>query len=451
MNIKKALVVDDSKVAHLTLRKLLLERGVEVDWVGSGEDCLKYLDTRKPQIIFMDVMMPGMDGFETSRVITSQKLQGSPPIIMCSANATDEDKRDAEESGAVGFLSKPYTPAQLDEVLRMVSESVAAPAAVEAPTEAALPEPTTAPTLAPEISEISGIPALEISEALSQPSVRPELPPLALKPVTPEAPISEPLTMPSAIPEPTAAEPVAPASTAPAPIAPAPAVPAPAPAPALAGAPATGEVEQIAERTAWAAAEKVARDIIQEMVPSLAQEAATQAARSVAEDMGRRAAHAAVRAAQEAAKQVATEVARGTAERTALSTAQESARAVAEQAARQVSEGISQRNVAQGITVNRDELLKEIDQRMGQKTHETLGMLTEAPEFKQQILQMVRSGIQPVIETIARETAERAVQQAEMRLAAQAGPAWRSTLALALGVVALLGSAIALARLFGVF
>ena len=38
MNIKKALVVDDSKVAHLTLRKLLLERGVEVDWVGSGEE-----------------------------------------------------------------------------------------------------------------------------------------------------------------------------------------------------------------------------------------------------------------------------------------------------------------------------------------------------------------------------------------------------------------------------
>ena len=126
MNIKKALVVDDSKFAHLTLRKLLNERGIEVDWVGSGEDCIKYLDSKKPDIIFMDVMMPGMDGFETSRAITDQQPQGAVPIIMCSANATDEDKRDAQDSGAVGFLSKPYTSEQLDGLLQMVNAGTAA-------------------------------------------------------------------------------------------------------------------------------------------------------------------------------------------------------------------------------------------------------------------------------------------------------------------------------------
>ena len=420
MSIKKALVVDDSKVAHLTLRKLLLERGIEVDWVGSGEECIKYLDTRKPQIIFMDVMMPGMDGFETSRVITSQNLQGSPPIIMCSANATDEDKRDADESGAVGFLSKPYTPAQLDDVLRMVSDAQA-------------PEPAAA-----EVVEEPAIPALDEAVAsdagdAAEPSQRPELPPLALEPVEAAAPAA-----PAEV-----SIPVMPPITAPTPAAP--------PVMATAEKPAAGEIEQIAERTAWAAAEKVAREIIQEMVPNLAREAASQAARGISEDLGRRAAHAAVRAAQEAAKQVATEIARGTAERTARSTARESARTVAEQAARQVSEGISQRSVAQGLEVNRDELLKDIEQRMGQKTHESLGMIIESPEFKQQILNLVRSGIQPVIETIARETAERAVQQAEMRLASQAGPAWRSSAALVIAVVALLGTLTALGRLFGVF
>ena len=356
MNIKKALVVDDSKVAHLTLRKLLLERGIEVDWVGSGEDCVKYLENKRPDIVFMDVMMPGMDGFETTRAITGLHPTDSAPTIMCSANATEEDKRDARESGAVGFLSKPYTPAQLDDILRMVSEGTAAIAIEElASAEPAIPMPAV------------------IEKA-----------PAPYTPSSAEAPL-------------------------------------PAVAP-MAGVPAAaGEVEQLAERVAWAAAEKVARDIIQELVPNLAREVAVQAARGVAEDLGRRAAHAAVRAAQE------------------------SARAVAEQAAREVSEGISQRNIARGLEVNRDELLQQIEVQVDQKSRETLVFATSTPEFKQQILQMVRSGIQPVIETIARETAERSVQQSASNFTAQGGSAEsRANLALGVGVVALLGAAAAL-------
>ncbi len=373
MNIKKALVVDDSKVAHLTLRKLLLERGIEVDWVGSGEDCVKYLDTKRPDIVFMDVMMPGMDGFETTRAITGLHPEDAAPIIMCSANATEEDKRDARESGAVGFLSKPYTPAQLDEILRMVSEGTAA--------------------------------------------------------IT----LEEPISLAPVIPTPVVVE-----------KAPAPAPEAPLPAPA-AGSPAIGEIEPLVERVAWAAAEKVARDIIQELVPNLAREVAVQAARGVAEDLGRRAAHAAVRAAQEAAKQVATEISRGTAEKTARTTAQESARAVAEQAAREVSEGVSQRNIARGLEVNRDELLQQIEVQIDQKSRESIVFATSTPEFRQQILQMVRSGIQPVIETISRETAERSIQQAAANSSAQGGPAEsRANLALVVGIVALLGAAAAL-------
>jgi CheY-like chemotaxis protein len=386
MDIKKALVVDDSKVAHLTLRKLLLERGIEVDWVGSGEDCVKYLEGKKPDIIFMDVMMPGMDGFETSRTITSQHPQNSAPIIMCSANATDEDKRDARDSGAVSFLSKPYTPDQLDSVLKAVGEGVAVISIGEQP-------PVSAP-VAP--------PSWKVEKELPVPPPTPvEIPP------TPE--IAEtPLAPPRVAIEAGAALSVS-------------------------------DVEQIAERAAWASAEKVARDIIQELVPNLAREAAVQAARNVSEDLGRRAAHAAVRAAQEAAKQVATEIARGTAERTARTAAQESARSVAEQAAREVSEGVSQRNIARGLELNRDELLKEIETQVHRQSQEALVIATGSPEFKHQLVQMVRSGIQPVIETIARETSERSVQQATANLAQGGGPAEsRATMALVVGIVAIL-------------
>jgi CheY-like chemotaxis protein len=395
MDIKKALVVDDSKVAHLTLRKLLLERSIEVDWVGSGEDCIKYLDGKKPDIIFMDVMMPGMDGFETSRTITSQHPQGSAPIIMCSANATDEDKRDAQQSGAVSFLSKPYTPDQLDHVLKSVSEGTAAISMGEQP-------PAGAPVAPPP----------RVVE--KEPSVVPPPTPIEITPAPAPAMAEAPIAPPRVEIEEGAALSV-------------------------------GDVEQIAERAAWASAEKVARDIIQELVPNLAREAAVQAARSVAEDLGRRAAHAAVRAAQEAAKQVATEIARGTAERTARTAAQESARSVAEQAAREVSEGVSQRNIARGLELNRDDLLKEIESQVHRQSQESLVMATSSPEFKHQLVQMVRSGIQPVIETIARETSERSVQQAAANLAQGGGPGEsRATIALIVGIVAILVSGAAI-------
>jgi len=80
-------------------------------------------------------------------------------------------------------------------------------------------------------------------------------------------------------------------------------------------------------------------------------------------------------------------------------------------------------------------------------------MITGTPEFKQQIIQMVRSGIQPVIETIARETAERSVRQASANLTTQAGGATasRATVALVLAIIAVLGSAVALGRLFNLF
>ena len=82
MKIDKVLVVDDSKVAHLTLRKMLTERGIDVDWVGSGEDSLTYLKQQQPNVIFMDVMMPGMDGFETTTAIKNNTAPAKKPYAQ---------------------------------------------------------------------------------------------------------------------------------------------------------------------------------------------------------------------------------------------------------------------------------------------------------------------------------------------------------------------------------
>ena len=152
MSITKALVVDDSKVAHLTLRKMLMERNIEVDWVGSGEESLAYLKQQKPDVVFMDVMMPGMDGFETLRAINQSPDIEKPVIIMCSANATNEDKNTASANGAVDFLSKPYTSHELDTILQRVSGSAAA--TVAPPQTISEPAPSPAlPTLQSEMAQ----------------------------------------------------------------------------------------------------------------------------------------------------------------------------------------------------------------------------------------------------------------------------------------------------------
>jgi CheY-like chemotaxis protein len=174
MKIEKALVVDDSKVAHLNLRKLLTHRGVEVDWVGSGEECLEYLKRQKPDVVFMDVMMPGMDGFDTTGVIHKDPSIEAPPVVICSANATDEDRQNAENNGAVDFLSKPYTQDKLDEILNKVAgtdhsesphpvdpvpeQQVVAPPLDQPPA----PEPATPNTPAPSLD------VKEITEAVQR-------------------------------------------------------------------------------------------------------------------------------------------------------------------------------------------------------------------------------------------------------------------------------------------
>lgn len=69
MGSKRALVVDDSRSARLVLKRLLEQHGIIVDEVESAEDALEYLIYTKPHAIFMDHMMPGMDGLEAVGII----------------------------------------------------------------------------------------------------------------------------------------------------------------------------------------------------------------------------------------------------------------------------------------------------------------------------------------------------------------------------------------------
>ena len=113
----KVLVVDDEENIRKIVRTYAEFERFEVFEAENGMRAVELCRSNDYDFIIMDIMMPGMDGFETSRTVTSQKLQGSPPIVMCSANATDEEVREAARLACVplgDYLRDVSLPSFLD-------------------------------------------------------------------------------------------------------------------------------------------------------------------------------------------------------------------------------------------------------------------------------------------------------------------------------------------------
>lgn len=123
---KNILLVDDSKSARYALRLLLQKHGFKVDMADSAEVALEMLKSKKPDAIFMDHMMPGMDGFEATELIKGNPATTHIPVVMCTSNDQDEYVRQAKSMGSLGILPKPATPAKLVEMLAKVQREIEA-------------------------------------------------------------------------------------------------------------------------------------------------------------------------------------------------------------------------------------------------------------------------------------------------------------------------------------
>lgn len=115
--LRHALVVDDSRTSAALLGKMLARHGLSSDKVSSGEECLNYLATRRPDVIFMDHMMPGMDGFEAVKAIKRQSRLVAIPIVMHTSKGGEMYIGQARALGAVGVLEKPAGEEALVELI----------------------------------------------------------------------------------------------------------------------------------------------------------------------------------------------------------------------------------------------------------------------------------------------------------------------------------------------
>ena len=116
-NITQALVVDDSKSARYSLKKILQKQGIESFFAESAGDALNILERKTPDVIFMDHLMPGMDGFEATRAIKSNPDTRNIPVIMCTSRDGITYEDEARANGAVAILPKPAPEQALSGLL----------------------------------------------------------------------------------------------------------------------------------------------------------------------------------------------------------------------------------------------------------------------------------------------------------------------------------------------
>lgn len=113
----KVLVVDDHRMNLKVFRNLLKETGIQIKEAESGKECLEILHQQSFDLIFLDHMMPGMDGVETLHRLREEKLCDGVPVIMLTANATVGSREHYLKEGFADFLSKPILPYQLDAMI----------------------------------------------------------------------------------------------------------------------------------------------------------------------------------------------------------------------------------------------------------------------------------------------------------------------------------------------
>ena len=113
MPIQKILLVDDSKTELHHLTEILTKGGYAVRTAENGEDAMRRLGEDKPDLILMDVVMPGQNGFQLTRSITRDPRYAKVPVIMCTSKNQETDKVWGMRQGARDYIVKPVSADEL--------------------------------------------------------------------------------------------------------------------------------------------------------------------------------------------------------------------------------------------------------------------------------------------------------------------------------------------------
>ena len=113
MTISKILVVDDSPTDRQHLSVMLSKNGFQVSTAESAEDALVKVKKLRPDLVLMDVVMPGQNGFQATRMLARDESTKDIPVILCTSKGQETDKVWGMRQGARDYIVKPVVQADL--------------------------------------------------------------------------------------------------------------------------------------------------------------------------------------------------------------------------------------------------------------------------------------------------------------------------------------------------
>ncbi len=118
MAISKILVVDDTNTDRLNLQSILNEAGYQVVTASSGREAVEKVRSERPDLVFLDIIMEDMDGFQTCRKLSNDDNTKHIPVVMVSSKDQKVDMLWARKQGARAYITKPYTAQQITDQIQ---------------------------------------------------------------------------------------------------------------------------------------------------------------------------------------------------------------------------------------------------------------------------------------------------------------------------------------------
>lgn len=109
----RVLIVDDDPLIRGVVRAVLEDASYDLDEAASGEEALKVAARQPPDVVLLDVMMPGLNGYEVAAVMKEDRRLKDAVVVMLTAKSSPEDRRRGLEAGADAYFTKPFSPLEL--------------------------------------------------------------------------------------------------------------------------------------------------------------------------------------------------------------------------------------------------------------------------------------------------------------------------------------------------